>query len=228
MSVAIRSRSTAAVDSRSSHRPIGSAVSFDKLRAKARVDCARGPSLPSMLIGRPSTMPTAERSAASPSSVFASAVKALRWMVVTPAARRRSGSLDATPMVLVPRSSPISAPRAGSSGAISTSGRIGAGMSVAYQSRGCDAKRVVDLCDVATILRPAHVSNGTCLMQITWFGHSAFRLDFAGNAVLIDPFFTGNPAFVSDKAAAMKGVSQIVLTHGHGDHVGDALDIANT
>jgi L-ascorbate metabolism protein UlaG (beta-lactamase superfamily) len=25
-------------------------------------------------------------------------------------------------------------------------------------------------------------------MQITWFGHSAFRLDFAGKAVLIDPF----------------------------------------
>jgi len=33
-------------------------------------------------------------------------------------------------------------------------------------------------------------------------------LDFAGQAVLIDPFFTSNPAFVSDKAAA------IVLTHG--------------
>jgi L-ascorbate metabolism protein UlaG (beta-lactamase superfamily) len=63
-------------------------------------------------------------------------------------------------------------------------------------------------------------------MQITWYGHSAFRLDFSGHAVLIDPFFTGNPAFVSDKAAAIKGVSQIVLTHGHGDHVGDALDIA--
>ena len=41
-------------------------------------------------------------------------------------------------------------------------------------------------------------------MQITWYGHSAFRLDFAGHAVLIDPFFTGNPAFVSDKAAASK------------------------
>ena len=63
-------------------------------------------------------------------------------------------------------------------------------------------------------------------MQITWFGHSAFRLDVAGHAVLIDPFFTGNPAFVSDMAAAIKGVSHIVLTHGHGDHVGDALDIA--
>jgi L-ascorbate metabolism protein UlaG (beta-lactamase superfamily) len=65
-------------------------------------------------------------------------------------------------------------------------------------------------------------------MQITWFGHSAFRLDFSGHAVLIDPFFTGNPAFTSDKAAAIKGVSHIVLTHGHGDHVGDTLDIAKT
>jgi len=63
-------------------------------------------------------------------------------------------------------------------------------------------------------------------MQITWYGHSAFRLDFAGRAVLIDPFFTGNPAFVSDRGAATKGVTQIVLTHGHGDHVGDTLDIA--
>ena len=65
-------------------------------------------------------------------------------------------------------------------------------------------------------------------MQITWYGHSAFRLDFAGKAVLIDPFFTGNPAFVSDKAAAIKGVTHIVLTHGHGDHVGDTLDIAKS
>jgi len=65
-------------------------------------------------------------------------------------------------------------------------------------------------------------------MQITWFGHSAFRLDFAGTAVLIDPFFTGNPAFGSDKAAASKGVSQIVVTHGHSDHVGDTLDIAKS
>src|SRR5258707_11758001 len=64
------------------------------------------------------------------------------------------------------------------------------------------------------------------IMQITWYGHSAFRLDFAGHAVLIDPFFTGNPAFVSDKQAAIKGVTHILLTHGHGDHVGDTLQIA--
>jgi L-ascorbate metabolism protein UlaG (beta-lactamase superfamily) len=63
-------------------------------------------------------------------------------------------------------------------------------------------------------------------MQITWYGHSAFRLDFAGKAVLVDPFFTGNPAFTADPEAARKNVSHIVLTHGHGDHVGDTLAIA--
>lgn len=63
-------------------------------------------------------------------------------------------------------------------------------------------------------------------MQITWFGHSAFRLDFAGKAVLIDPFFTGNPAFTSDRNVAIKGVTHIVLTHGHSDHVGDAIAIS--
>jgi len=64
--------------------------------------------------------------------------------------------------------------------------------------------------------------------MITWYGHSAFRLDFGGTAMLIDPFFSGNPAFVSDKAAAIKGVTHIVLTHGHADHVGDTLDIAKS
>lgn len=63
-------------------------------------------------------------------------------------------------------------------------------------------------------------------MQITWYGHSAFRLDFGAHAVLIDPFFTGNPAFASDRAAAIEGVSHIVLTHGHADHVGDTLEIS--
>jgi L-ascorbate metabolism protein UlaG (beta-lactamase superfamily) len=63
-------------------------------------------------------------------------------------------------------------------------------------------------------------------MQLTWYGHSAFRLDFGGKAVLIDPFFTGNPGFGGDKDAAIKGVSHILLTHGHDDHVGDSVEIA--
>jgi L-ascorbate metabolism protein UlaG (beta-lactamase superfamily) len=63
-------------------------------------------------------------------------------------------------------------------------------------------------------------------MKITWFGHSAFRLDFADKVVLIDPFFTGNPAFEGDRATAAAGATHILITHGHGDHIGDAVEIA--
>jgi L-ascorbate metabolism protein UlaG (beta-lactamase superfamily) len=63
-------------------------------------------------------------------------------------------------------------------------------------------------------------------MRVTWFGHSAFRLDFAGKVVLIDPFFTGNPAFQGDRDKLTAGATHILITHGHGDHVGDTLDIA--
>src|SRR3954447_2587997 len=55
-SAEIIARSTACVDQRSSQRSIGSS-SGDKLRAKARTDCVRGLSLPSMLSGSPMTKP---------------------------------------------------------------------------------------------------------------------------------------------------------------------------
>jgi L-ascorbate metabolism protein UlaG (beta-lactamase superfamily) len=63
-------------------------------------------------------------------------------------------------------------------------------------------------------------------MKITWFGHSAFRLDFADKAVLIDPFFTGNPAFQGNRDALVAGATHILVTHGHSDHVGDSVEIA--
>lgn len=63
-------------------------------------------------------------------------------------------------------------------------------------------------------------------MKITWFGHSAFRLDFADKVVLIDPFFTGNPAFQGTVDKAAEGVTHILITHGHSDHVGDGPDIS--
>lgn len=62
-------------------------------------------------------------------------------------------------------------------------------------------------------------------MKITWFGHAAFRLDFAGKAVLIDPFFTGNPKFPGTVEEAARGATHILLTHGHSDHVGDTVSI---
>jgi L-ascorbate metabolism protein UlaG (beta-lactamase superfamily) len=71
-------------------------------------------------------------------------------------------------------------------------------------------------------------------MKITWFGHSAFGLESAGRKVLVDPFLSGNPVFegegrgtLSEKmAAALAGVTDVVITHGHMDHIGDTLAIA--
>lgn len=61
-------------------------------------------------------------------------------------------------------------------------------------------------------------------IKVTWFGHSGFRLDVNDTVVLIDPFLTGNPlaTFNADDLPA----DFILLTHGHGDHLGDTVSIA--
>ena len=64
-------------------------------------------------------------------------------------------------------------------------------------------------------------------MRLIWFGHSAFRLEFDDKVVLLDPFFTGNPGFLGDAAAAGEGATHILITHGHDDHIGDTLAIAD-
>lgn len=63
-------------------------------------------------------------------------------------------------------------------------------------------------------------------MRITWFGHSAFRLDFGSTGLMIDPFLTGNPSFEGNAQAVAKGCTAIALTHGHADHVGDTVAIS--
>ena len=63
-------------------------------------------------------------------------------------------------------------------------------------------------------------------MEIQWLGHSAFRLGAAGRTVLIDPYFTGNPAFPSDAEKGLGRIDTILVTHGHGDHLGDTARIA--
>ena len=63
-------------------------------------------------------------------------------------------------------------------------------------------------------------------MKVTWFGHATFRLDFADSAVLIDPFFTGNPSFEGERDKAVAGATHVLITHGHADHIGDAVEIS--
>lgn len=63
-------------------------------------------------------------------------------------------------------------------------------------------------------------------MIIKGFGHSAFLVRLSGATVLIDPFFTGNPHFSKAFLDALPAVDAIVLTHGHGDHLGDTIALA--
>ena len=61
-------------------------------------------------------------------------------------------------------------------------------------------------------------------MDIRFLGHAAFTISDGDHTVLIDPFLTGNPAAAAQ--ASELSPQTILLTHGHGDHVGDAVDIA--
>jgi L-ascorbate metabolism protein UlaG (beta-lactamase superfamily) len=64
-------------------------------------------------------------------------------------------------------------------------------------------------------------------MKLTWLGHAGFRLEIEDAVLLIDPWITGNPVFPEDQTDAVtEGATHILLTHGHGDHTGDALAIA--
>jgi len=63
-------------------------------------------------------------------------------------------------------------------------------------------------------------------MKITYFGHSAFGFETAsGQHILIDPYLSGNPA-CPVKPESLKA-DWIILTHAHGDHIGDAFQIAD-
>lgn len=62
-------------------------------------------------------------------------------------------------------------------------------------------------------------------MNITWLGHSTFLLTLAdGRNVLIDPWLEGNPKAPS--GYVLPKIDAMLLSHGHGDHTGDAIAIA--
>ncbi len=61
---------------------------------------------------------------------------------------------------------------------------------------------------------------------LTWLGHAAFRMDTeAGTRLYVDPFLHGNPK-CPDVEREPERCDLVVVTHGHGDHVGDAVAIA--
>ncbi|HEY80957.1 MAG TPA: metal-dependent hydrolase [Anaerolineae bacterium] len=61
-------------------------------------------------------------------------------------------------------------------------------------------------------------------VKVTFHGHATISIESDGHKILIDPFFSGNPAakIGPDDVAP----DFILISHGHGDHVGDAVSIA--
>lgn len=62
-------------------------------------------------------------------------------------------------------------------------------------------------------------------MLVRYLGHSAFYVEGKDVKILIDPFLSGNPQ-ASATADSFDKVDYIFVTHGHGDHIGDTVEIS--
>ena len=63
-------------------------------------------------------------------------------------------------------------------------------------------------------------------IKLTWLGHATFRIETpAGKTILVDPWVMGNP-MCPEKEKDVKNVDVMLCTHGHFDHIGDAVEIA--
>jgi L-ascorbate metabolism protein UlaG (beta-lactamase superfamily) len=61
------------------------------------------------------------------------------------------------------------------------------------------------------------------MATLTWLGHAAFRIDTdGGKRIYVDPFLNGNPKCPEAEQSPDR-CDLVVLTHGHGDHVGDTV-----
>jgi L-ascorbate metabolism protein UlaG (beta-lactamase superfamily) len=64
------------------------------------------------------------------------------------------------------------------------------------------------------------------LATLTWLGHASFMLGSdRGKRIYIDPFLSGNPSAPDDEKEPSR-VDVICLTHGHGDHLGDTVELS--
>jgi len=61
-------------------------------------------------------------------------------------------------------------------------------------------------------------------VKITWYGHACFLIETDKAKLILDPFISGNP--LAPVKADDVSADFIIVSHGHGDHLGDTIDIA--
>jgi len=78
----------------------------------------------------------------------------------------------------------------------------------------------------ALILYICLVSQNLHSMKFTFYGHACFAIEVAGKKLLFDPFITGNPLAKDKIDIKTIEADYILVSHGHGDHTGDLVEIA--
>jgi len=68
-------------------------------------------------------------------------------------------------------------------------------------------------------------SEGAVDVKVTWLGHAAVKIECAGKIIYIDPFINGN-SMAAIKVEDIDKADYIFVTHGHGDHIGDTVEIS--
>lgn len=61
-------------------------------------------------------------------------------------------------------------------------------------------------------------------MKVSFHGHSVVKIETGGKTIIIDPFITGNS--LTDLSVEEIKPDVIIVTHGHGDHIGDTIQLA--
>ena len=64
-------------------------------------------------------------------------------------------------------------------------------------------------------------------MKLTYYGHSCFSVQFGGKTLLFDPFITPNPLAKNIKIETIEA-DYILISHGHFDHINDAISVAQS
>jgi len=77
---------------------------------------------------------------------------------------------------------------------------------------------------MSELLKRFRLYGGWIMAKIRWLGHAGFEIELEGKIVLVDPWLNGNPK-AACKSSEIERADIVCVTHDHGDHMGDSVEI---